>query len=144
MDWTLNLSESLCGGPKKHYIFQTTKYNLGNLYENPYLIKHVKVEEMVHIDTCYAILENIVNSILCSILSRSQILKSGQNLPFVKKQLKNQLLVNTKNARSLIKYNLMWNFWGYNDMVRTTHFPDGAHPIRVFKKWNYVKCSIHF
>ena len=27
------------------------KYNLGNLYENPYLIKHVKVEEMVHIDT---------------------------------------------------------------------------------------------
>ena len=84
MDWALNLSESLWGGLKKPYIFQTTKYNLTNLYENPYLSKDVKVEEMVYIDTCYAILENIANSISCSILSLSQILKSGQNLQFVK------------------------------------------------------------
>ena len=81
MDETLDLLESLwCGLTKP-------KYNLTNLYENPYLSKDVKVEEMVYIDTCYAILENIANSILCSNLSLSQILKSGQNLQFVKKFL---------------------------------------------------------
>ena len=37
MDSTLNLSESLWGGLKIPYIFQTTKYNLTNLYENPSL-----------------------------------------------------------------------------------------------------------
>ena len=34
-----------------------------------------KVEDMVHFDICYAILENMVNSILCSILSLSQKVK---------------------------------------------------------------------
>ena len=43
---------------------------------------HVKVEDMVHNDICFAILENIgSNSTLCSILSLNQILKSDGTHP---------------------------------------------------------------
>ena len=41
--------------------------------------KQVKIEDMAHFDICYAILENIVDSTSCSILSLSQGIGIPQN-----------------------------------------------------------------
>ena len=66
MDGTLNLPESLWGEMKNPHIFSKTKF----IWK--YIPNHVQIEDMAHFDICYAILENIVDSTSCSILSLSQ------------------------------------------------------------------------
>ena len=76
MDGTLNLPESLWGGMKNPHIFSKTKF----IWK--YFPKHVQIEDMAHFDICYAILENIVDSTSCSILSLSQGIGILQNTEF--------------------------------------------------------------
>ena len=69
VDGTLNIAYIPVVGLKTPHIIPIS--NIFGQILWYYFLKHVKVEDIVHFDICYAILENIVNLILYSILSLS-------------------------------------------------------------------------